>query len=134
MFALIFALCLINVNNLHSQNPPEITKKIASLNQSGGIVLEVPVDSLTSYLYQTIENSDTSEIIISEVEVVHIDNQYAVNKYYLVFRINCDDSGCILNALELEEEDDIIYPLAPEAKPKNNACVGNTIKPCSRCI
>ena len=115
---------------------PTVIPQIAHITSAGTIIFDIPIDTIESYLLQTIYIENEENISISYLNIERFGNLIDGYQYMLVFRVHCGAGICLLYGTELgcdegkEDEDPVIYPLAPEASKVENTCAGD---PCSEC-
>jgi len=115
-----FALFLLNSNNGLAQNS---SKRIAHLS-NGTVVMDIPLDTIKSFLLQTIRSldSNSSPIELNEVDVLISISPVGCVAALLKVCISHSDGSCEIYGLELEEDNGDIFPIAPNQGIKIHNC------------
>ena len=103
-------------------------KRIAHL-VNGNVVMDIPADTIKSFLIQTITPINPN-IGAMSIDSVYVQVFTDTNIVYLVFN-RLTDTSCKIISFVLEEDDGDIYPpLAYGGSKETNTCTGD---PCKKC-
>ena len=125
--ALFVIVCLVLManNNAYSQGTQGA---IAHITPNETVIIDIPINDLNSFILQSI--TSVNPISITEISILKSGNAGDGFKYHLVFRTEYSNSGCNLFAIQLAEENNVIYPTSLTTEKTTHSCTGN---PCDRC-